>query len=299
MTDRDLEIFMCVAKYGKMSDAAKQLYISQSSVSQAIASIEREYNILLFERLSKSLYLTEQGKKLLSHARILFSVKNDLNDFLTGAPHRHLLKVGATVTVATCVLSPIITGVRKQLSDVKINVNVANSFILEEMIMKNEVNLAMIENKVSNPNIICIDMMDDELVMVCGRGHQFFGREQVTAEELASVELILRKTGNETRTLFEKQMSELQLPLNVSWSCDNSEPIRSAVVNNQGVSVISKRLVADEVKRGILWTCPVSGLNLKRQFSVIYHKNKYITDEMTAFIRSCQNVARKESQFDL
>ena len=53
MTSRNLQIFVTVAELGKMTEAARVLYITQSSVSQAIASIEQEYGVVLFERLSR------------------------------------------------------------------------------------------------------------------------------------------------------------------------------------------------------------------------------------------------------
>ena len=64
MTIRHLKIFLAVAESGKMSLAAEQLFITQPSVSQAIRELEEHYQTLLFERLSKKLYITEDGKKL-------------------------------------------------------------------------------------------------------------------------------------------------------------------------------------------------------------------------------------------
>ena len=59
MTNRNLEIFVAVAECENMSEAARKLYITQSSVSQVVSEIEKKYGILLFDRLSKSLHLTE------------------------------------------------------------------------------------------------------------------------------------------------------------------------------------------------------------------------------------------------
>ena len=69
MTIRHLKIFIEVAETGKMSAAAKNCYLSQPTVSQAIRELEEHYGVLLFERLSKRLYITESGKKLLTYAR--------------------------------------------------------------------------------------------------------------------------------------------------------------------------------------------------------------------------------------
>ena len=70
MTIRHLKIFLAVAESGKMSLAAEQLFITQPSVSQAIRELEEHYQTLLFERLSKKLYITEDGKKLYVTAKL-------------------------------------------------------------------------------------------------------------------------------------------------------------------------------------------------------------------------------------
>lgn len=80
MTIRSLEIFVKVAECGKMSEVARNMYITQSSVSQAISEIEKEYGVKLFDRISKKLYLTEAGKKLLGYGRHLLAVNEEMND---------------------------------------------------------------------------------------------------------------------------------------------------------------------------------------------------------------------------
>lgn len=69
MTFRHLKIFIAVAQTGSMSAAARELYIAQPTVSQVIAEIENEYGIRLFERLSRRLYITREGRQLLDYAR--------------------------------------------------------------------------------------------------------------------------------------------------------------------------------------------------------------------------------------
>lgn len=71
MTIRHLKIFLTVAETGKMSMAAEQLYITQPSVSQAIRELEDHYQVLLFERLSKKLYITEDEKSFMSRPNSL------------------------------------------------------------------------------------------------------------------------------------------------------------------------------------------------------------------------------------
>ena len=69
MTIRDLEIFIEVVKAKNMSNAAKNLEISQPTVSHAISQIENEYNVKLFDRVSKKLYITDVGLRLYDFAQ--------------------------------------------------------------------------------------------------------------------------------------------------------------------------------------------------------------------------------------
>lgn len=80
MTIRHLKIFIAVAETGKMSTAAAQYYISQPTVSQAIKELEEHYGVLLFERISKKLYITEAGKNLFTYARMVVSQFDELED---------------------------------------------------------------------------------------------------------------------------------------------------------------------------------------------------------------------------
>ena len=82
MTIRHLTVFVAVAEQGSMSAAAKHLYLSQPTVSQAIRELEAHYNGLLFERLGKKLYLTERGKILLPHAREMIRQFQQLEELI-------------------------------------------------------------------------------------------------------------------------------------------------------------------------------------------------------------------------
>ena len=295
MTARELEIFMAVVDCGKMSEAAKKLYITQSSVSQAVTSIEKEYGIVLFERLSHSLYLTEAGRELLSYARSLNTVRNNMNEFLLNASGIRALKIGATVTVGTCVLCPIIEEIKQKFPGIKLDVSVANTHILEEMLLKNQIDIGLVEGRVSGKDILCENVIDDILLLACPKGHSFYGRESVNARELKAENMILREHGSGTRALFEDQMNELGIPLNVTWNCYNSEAIKNAVVAGNGVTVISKRLIEKELQSGELWGCRIRGIELHRHFTMVYHKTKYITEEIGCFMKACRDFGKQET----
>lgn len=121
MTIRHLRIFIMVAESGSMTMAAKLLFISQPSVSQAIREIEENYGVKLFERLSKKLYITESGQLLLEYARHIVKSFDEMEVELKNTGKSIRLRIGATITVGTCMLPPMIQEFEKKQKDVVVN----------------------------------------------------------------------------------------------------------------------------------------------------------------------------------
>ena len=287
MTSRNLQIFVTVAELGKMTEAARVLYITQSSVSQAIASIEQEYGVVLFERLSRGIFLTDAGKELLNYARGYFSVKSDMEEFLLSQGERQALKIGATITVGTCVISPLLLKLKAENKQLNAQVLVENTHGLEGKLLKNEIDVALVEGKITNPEHDTRHAIEDRMVLICPNVHRFSGREEVMAAELGDDPFILREKGSGTRTQFETEMANKHLPISVSWTCCNTEAIKNAVADGHGVSVVSERLVLEDAAAGRFFICRISDLDLDRYFDVVYHKDKYISRPMHDFIDAC------------
>lgn len=114
MTIRHLKIFLAVAESGKMSLAAEQLFITQPSVSQAIRELEEHYQTLLFERLSKKLYITEDGKKLYVTAKQLVTQFESLEESMQKENRREKLRIGGTITLGSGILSRVVRDLRAE-----------------------------------------------------------------------------------------------------------------------------------------------------------------------------------------
>lgn len=202
MTLRDLEIFCAICETNNMTAAAERLHISQSSVSQVIANIEGEFGVRLFERFAKKLYITESGRLLQDYARhVLFSYY-EMTDRLRGSGVMHIMHVGASVTVGACLLAAITQNFAKLLPEVKIEAVVDNTSVIEEQILKNELDLGLVEGNVRSSYIISTPFMDDELVLACGRSHPFYEKKVIGKEELSGLPFIVREKGSGTRDLF-------------------------------------------------------------------------------------------------
>jgi LysR family transcriptional regulator, transcriptional activator of the cysJI operon len=283
MTIRNLEIFVKVADLGNMTAAAQSLYIAQPTVSQAISEIESHYGIKLFDRLAKRLYITESGKQLLSYARHIIALDEEMELAMKDPEKSGILKVGASMTIGAELMPKIASGFQEKHGELRIHAVVRNTADIENLILRNDIDFALVEGIVHSKSIIAEPFMDDELALVCGKSHALYGIRSVTLEELLKHDFVVREQGSGTRELFESAMISKNAAWNISWECSGSDSIKSAAAGGLGIGVISKRLVEKEIAVGELVVLNVPGLDLMRKFSIIYHKNKYITDTMKEF----------------
>lgn len=136
-----------------MSKAAQILYISQPTISQKIQEIENYYQIKLFERYSKKLFITEEGKILLELANRILSLYDDI-DHIFSKDNRVALKVGSTLTVGSTVIAPILKQLKQEYADIAIQVYVDNTHIIEEKLLNNDLDIALVEGKIFHPDLI-------------------------------------------------------------------------------------------------------------------------------------------------
>lgn len=289
MTIRHLKIFIEVVDSGKMSIAAAKLFISQPTVSQAIRELEKHYGVLLFERLSKKLYITEKGKRLLSYARNVVKQFDDMEEMMFQANYVEKIRIGATITVGNCILSDVIKSFSEINPQIETYSYVNNTKDIEEKLLKSELDIGIVEGKVKSPDLISIPEVNDCLILACSTKHPFAKKKIVKLADLSNESFAMREQGSGTRELFERYMLENGMPIRIAFEGNSSASIKKAVIENQCLAVISIRLVEEEIKSGQMHVIQNTDCDWDRYFSVVYHKNKVVTNEMKSLIEMVRN----------
>lgn len=289
ITLRHLRIFVQVCDSGNMTIAGQRLFMTQPSVSQAISEMERHYGVQLFERLGKRLYITNAGRKLLSYARHMIKLQQEMDKVMqeeksTGG----MVRIGASVTVGICVLADIIQDYNSLNHDGRVETVVDNTEVIERMILADEVDIGLVEGKIHSKELVTESFMNDRLVLIAGPQHPWKSRTNIDISELNGVAFIVREKGSGTRELFESVMTTHGLEWSPSWVCTSAEAIKNAVAKGMGITVISKMIVEDEVKDGKLRIINIKDINFERRFNIVYHKNKFLSDGLKNFIVLCK-----------
>lgn len=284
MTLRHLKIFICVCDHKSITSASKSLYISQPSVSQAIKELEAYYSIPLFERIGKRIFITYAGKKLLSYARHIISLYNNIEKEMKEISEAGFIRIGASATIGTYILLDLIERFKKINGEVTIETNVENTKSIEQLILTDKLDIGLVEGSISSPDIIETPFMDDELVLIFNSQSKLLGQKVINPTDIDGMNFIVREGESGSRQMFESLMASNSISWQKSWVCNNYETIKNAVISGIGISFISKMAIKEELNSKKLFSNKINGVNLKRKFKIIYHKNKFLTPTTKKFI---------------
>ena len=284
MSIRHLRIFIMVADCGKMSLAAEKLFITQPSVSQAIKEIEEYYGVKLFERLSKKLFITESGEMLLKYARHIVQSFDEMEMGLKNKGQKVCLRIGATITVGSCMINDIINKIEKENNEISTKVTINNTEVIQRMLLNSELDVAIIEGIVTNKDLVKRCVHTDKLIVVVGSNHKFYNRDKISIQELSGEDVIAREEGSGGRQIFDNILKNNNIDINIKYSSTDTEAIKNAVINGRGLAVLSSMIVQKEIKEGTLRNVSLKEVNMFREISVVYHKNKFISEYLQTFL---------------
>lgn len=289
MTLRHMQIFIAVCDENNMTKAAAKLHMTQPSVSLAIRELELHYKVLLFERLGHRLFITEAGRRLLIYARHMVSLSQQAESAMHTFGDFYTLRVGASVTIGEAVLVDLLQYMNKENPKQEVFSEIHNTADLEAMLLKDELDIALVEGKIQSEYLAVEPFMLDELIFIIAPTSEFLQKNEILPIDLAELRFIVREAGSGTRNLFEGTMNKMDVPIRIAGVYNNAEAIKKAVIAGLGGSVISRRAVRDELAEGKLASFEVKDISFKRNFSIVYHKNKYISSGFQSFIETCRN----------
>ena len=292
MINARLHTLLEVYKQGSITKAAATLNLTQPAVSQHIRYLEDEYKVKLFLRGDRELKITEDGEILVKYAKRINALEQNLKIALKDRKKniRHL-NIGITQSLETGLSTTLLAEYCNE--NPKTHVTIISDTIqnLYQKLKTYEVDVILIDGKISDRNFNSILLDTDYLVLAVGNDNPLSKKSVVTLDELKKENLILRLPGAGTRTLFEANLSSNNQSIddfNVILEVDNIAIIKELVKNNFGVSVLAHNTCLSELKKNKFSVIPVENLSITREINLIYHRDfEYpdILDEITRLYR--------------
>lgn len=272
MTLRHLKIFVCVAKHLSMTKAAEELFIAQPAVSNAIAEIEKNYNIKLFERINKRLFLTDEGKTLIIKAQMVLSAFDEFQESATNSSQNPHLKIGSSLTIGKQKIPLLLQQLKVKFPNIDFQISINQTSIIESKILNGALDFAFIQGKPSDTNIKSRLVECNTLVVACGKDYNI--PEKITLKQLCNYDLLLREDEGVSREFLDHIFAIENIIVKPVMESISNQALISAAVRNLGVTILPESLLTRQLKKGELKRITVFDYEFTRNSYLIYHKDK-------------------------
>jgi len=275
-------VFLSVAEHLSFSKAAEALHISQPAVSRHIKELEQRYDASLFERKGNRIYLTGAGEKVYHAFREIAQHYRNL-DFEMGELHNAQageIRVGASSTIAQYVIPRVMASFHKRYPHIRLLLMNGNSFEMEQLLLDNRIDLALVENLSSQTGIRYRDFLHDELIVVTGKSSLYAERATIEKEDLLQIPLVLREEGSGTLEVIRQYFAQQKIlfeDLNTLIHLGSTESIKNFLLDFNGLAIVSEKAVRNELYLKTLVKLQVTGITFPRTFRIAHkigHKSR-------------------------
>ncbi|MBL8445785.1 MAG: LysR family transcriptional regulator [Zoogloeaceae bacterium] len=287
-TLRQLEVFVAVAQDGTVSGAAHRLAMSQSAASTALGELERQFEVQLFDRIGRSLRLNAVGRDLLPRAVALLDRADEIEGLLTRHAVFGDLAIGATLTVGNYLATLVVADFLQRYPESHIDLRVHNTTAILEALLRFDLDLGLVEGACHHPDLEVEPWVADDLVVFAPPGHPLAGAGWARWSQLVSEPWILREAGSGTRATFDQAVASLEGSPRVRLELEHTEAIKRSVESGLGLGCISRLALREAFRRGSLVPIECPDLKLGRHFNFVWHRHKYRTAGMAAFLDLCR-----------
>ena len=290
MTIRHIKIFLSVCENGSnTTKAAESMHMTQPAVSLAIRELEQYYGVTLFDRIGRRLKITKAGQRFLEYASHISSLFDDMEKGMHNWDSLGLLHVGASITIGSQFLPGYVKAFSGKYPGTEVRVLVAPTNELEQKVLKNELDFALVEGIPHSPSLIVEQYMDDHLTVICPTNGNFRNGQIISISEFRQQRFLLREPGSGTREVFDRVVEGAGFTVSPIWEAMSTTALINAVISGLGIAVLPYRLVESPIERGLVTSVKVEGLDFSRKFHIIYHKEKFLTSSAKAFLDLCRN----------
>ena len=274
-----LRVFRSVCETNSITEAARQLHISQPAASKQLAELESHLGLTLVERRPRGVRLTAAGEVLARHARRLFqeeAAAETALDALLGLELGQLSLVAST-TIGSYIVPSLFGEIHAAHPNVRLSLEIANAARVEELVLEGQLDLGLSEGRVVSENLQVEVFARDEMVLIAGPGHPLVAesrRGPISAQALAGRPLLVREPGSGTREVVQEALAEANIRVSAAMTLGSTEAIKNAVAGGLGVAFVSGLTIALERASGRLAVIELADLSIGRALHLLMLEGK-------------------------
>ena len=295
MNLKQLEAFVQVSESGSFSKAAKELFLTQPTISAHISSLEKELNVRLFIRNTKEVSLSDDGKDLYRYAKQITDLEKAIEErfYMDSDDGKHVITIAASTIPAQYLLPKVLMCYRERYPKEQIKIMETDSSEVVTQVVDHMVDVGFTGTVLEKKHCKYIPFYKDELAVITPDTPEYRILKEQNRDDIDWIKrkpLILREEGSGTRKEAEKQLKNAGISmetLDIVASIANQETIKKSVKQGMGITVLSRLAAEDE--DGLL-IFPIPGAYEGRDINLVYNKNYQTTRSADRFIRIVKEV---------
>lgn len=295
MNLKQLEAFVQVSESGSFSKAAKELFLTQPTISVHISSLEKELNVRLFIRNTKEVSLSDDGKDLYRYAKQITDLEKAIEErfYMDSDDGKHFITIAASTIPAQYLLPKVLMCYRERYPKEQIKIMETDSSEVVTQVVDHMVDVGFTGTVLEKKHCKYIPFYKDELAVIAPDTPEYRILKEQNRDDIDWIKrkpLILREEGSGTRKEAEKQLKNAGISmedLDIVASIANQETIKKSVKQGMGITVLSRLAAEDE--DGLL-IFPIPGADEGRDINLVYNKNYQMTRSADRFIRIVKEV---------
>lgn len=299
-TLKQLRAFCAVARNGKMTDAADELFLSQSAVSLQVKALEDELKTVLFERRGPRIQLTPDGLKLLDMARPLVEGMDSLGERFEKEVRGNLesgeVVIAAGESTIIYIMPKLVSAFRKRYPSIHVQLRNVTGRDGLAMIREDEVDFAVGSMLDVPSDISYTPMYSFDPALIMPLGHELAEKSHIRLEDIAPFGLILPPRRLTTWRMVDRVFQQHSVPFSVVLEVGGWEVIKRYVELDFGISIVTGICLREEdplVARNMSRYFP------KRSYGVVSRRGRYLPLPARAFLEEIQDVPMPHSPWQL
>lgn len=284
VTLRQLHVFDAVARHLSYTRASQELHLSQPAVSMQVGLLEDEIGLPLFEKVGKTISLTEAGREISHYSSSINRALQDMEEVvesLKGVSRgRLLVAVASTINY----FAPrLLAAFHQRFPGISLRLDVTNREALIRALEANSVDMVLMGQPPDGVDLESETFMENPLVVIAPPEHPLVGQRDIPLARLANEVFVMREPGSGTRMAMERFFAEHRMVVRHGMQMTRNEAIKQSVRAGLGLSVVSLHTIELELETGRLAMLDVEGFPVIRQWYLVYRRGKRLSPTARAF----------------
>lgn len=290
--------FYEIARHGSFTAAARELMVSQSSLSIQIKQLEKSLGGPLFDRRKGGVDLTESGAAAYQVAERVFPDIDRLQSLLLESERliKGMVSIGTVNSIGIYVLPQILTDFKAAFPDVQIKIDFKESEGVLDTLYSGKVDFAIVPWKRRYADLTGIPLASNKMFLVAPSDHPLATGETISPRELEKYPFVGYEEGMQTRSTLDAMFKRMSLSIEYSIESTNSATIKHMVMAGMGLAILPDITVSPEIRQGQLKRIDVPAMTMSREI-VLYHKaNRALSTTRAEFVNFLKEYFKPKSR---